>query len=358
LEGRLEQASQEKNFYRRKQMEAKLENEANLKNAALEKQKATDVVKASYSAEIQHLKQTLEKERQMYQSSLEKKLEEERKNWARDEQERKAHLKTKWMAQIQPLIVEQEALLIRESQLCEKLHETQTELFQLKQILSYSQTHVLPDTSPTRPKTSVVTLRETPPEKHVNDLLVMKKCDHEECVKYSMHQRVLHENERLQEEINRLRKSSQTSESEYLKNCHRLELRIQDLESLNSKLQSKLLDVTPKDNLNESCEKGPPARQRDARTSSSSRKSKEQKQAKEDDPILSLADEFSQLCNLSFEEKFTDPVKRLETEARVEHLERYARELQFRHQIDKQRWYLREQSLKAQVGLRVNDVAK
>ncbi|CAG7673155.1 unnamed protein product [Allacma fusca] len=354
LEGRLEQASQEKNFYRRKLMETKLENEANLKNAALDRQKAVEVVKSSYTTEIQHLKQTLEKERQMYQSSLEKKLEDERKNWARDEQERKEHLKTKWLAQIQPLITEQESLLLRESQLCEKLHETQSELFQLKQILTYSQGPFLPDLSPIRPKVPQ-TARESPPEKQ--DHGALKKCDHEECVKYNMHEKVLHENERLGEEISRLRKSNQSLESEHLKNAHRLELRIHDLESLNAKLQSKLLDLNPKDNQNDNCEKSAVTKRRDTGTSSSSgRKSKETKRVNEDDPILTLADEFSQLCNLSFEEKFSDPVKRIETEARVQHLERYAKELQFRHHLDKQRWYLREQSFKAQIGLRDNDV--
>jgi len=111
LENRLAKSASERNFYRSKMLDVRLEYETALKRQAVEKSREVEHVKASYSKEIEYLKACVDKLREHNKASWEKRLEAEKETWEYREHKRLQSLKI----HVENLIMENE--LLRQKQL-------------------------------------------------------------------------------------------------------------------------------------------------------------------------------------------------------------------------------------------------
>jgi hypothetical protein len=236
LETRLAKSVNEKNFYRNKIMDVKLEYETALKRQVVDKNQEIDHTKASYAKEIEYLKSSIEKTKQQSHTAWEKRLEAEKEAWEYKEHKKLQSIKI----QIEQLIIENELLRQKEIHLMSTIKSFKAQMgydsndsFHPKNVSSTKEmvsTHVQCDSSIpisnsyTRKFKSVQTdFDVVRPEQ----LLRMQTSQHQLEMEYTKIRLKLEVTEGTSQDMNK-----------------RLQDRIQQLESLNIHLHDQIRDLS------------------------------------------------------------------------------------------------------------------
>lgn len=232
LEDRLEKSTKEKNFYRNKIMEIRLEYETVLKRQGVEKSREIQQAKSSYSKEIEYLRSSLERKGQEYRKCLEKRLVDERESWEYQETTRLQSI----ILNVEQLALNNEALIIREAELTALVSKLEAELHVAK--ICHSQQEPFLVSTPVSIQSPIKRFKA-----------VQTDFDY---IHQNQFEKLKTSKQQLETEYQQILAKLKVSENESLDRRNRLQTRIQQLESLNANLQNQIIHL---DNQNRHLQK-------------------------------------------------------------------------------------------------------